>query len=90
MAILGASADSPKALASFKTKQKLNFPLLSDPTHKMLHAYGAWRLKKFMGRSYQGIPRISYLIGPDGKVEHVWDNVKAKGHAAEVLARISG
>ena len=89
MAILGASADKEKVLASFKAKQKLNFPLLSDPTHKMLQSYGAWRLKKFMGRSFQGIPRISYLIGPDGKIQQAWDNVKAKGHAAEVLAHIS-
>jgi peroxiredoxin Q/BCP len=63
--------------------------LLSDPTHQMLYAYGAWRLKKFMGRSYEGIPRISYLIGSDGKIEQAWDNVKAKGHAAEVLAHLS-
>ena len=87
--ILGASADSPKLLASFKTKQKLNFSLLSDPTHKMIQAYGAWRLKKFMGRSYQGIARSSYLIGADGKIEQAWDNVKAKGHAAEVLAWVT-
>jgi peroxiredoxin Q/BCP len=87
--ILGASADSEKALAGFKTKQKLNFPLLSDPAHKMLLAYGAWRLKKFMGRTFEGIPRISYLIGADGKIEQAWDNVKSKGHAAEVLAHLS-
>ena len=55
----------------------------------MLQAYGAWRLKKFMGRSFQGIPRISYLIGPDGKIQQAWDNVKAKGHAAEVLAHLN-
>ena len=86
MAILGASADPEKALASFKLKQKLNFPLLSDPTHKMLQAYGVWRMKKFMGRSFEGIVRSTILIGKDGKLEVVWDNVKVKGHAAEVLA----
>ena len=78
-----------KLLQSFKTKQKLNFPLLSDPTHKMLEAYGAWRTKKFMGRTFQGIVRSSFLISTDGKIEHVWDPVKAKGHAAEVLAALS-
>jgi len=88
VAILGASADPVKALQSFKTKQKLNFPLLGDPTHKMIAAYGAWRRKKFMGRSFNGIARISFLIGADGKVEEIWDPVKAKGHAAEVLAQI--
>ncbi len=86
MAILGASADSEKALASFKSKQKLNFALLSDPEHKTIEAYGAWRMKKFMGRSFMGIARSSFLIGPDGKIEEIWDSVKAKGHAAEVLA----
>jgi thioredoxin-dependent peroxiredoxin len=86
VAILGVSADPPKMLASFVAKQKLNFTLLSDPDHKMIEAYGAWRMKKFMGRSFMGIVRSSYLIGQDGKIAQVWDNVKAKGHAAEVLA----
>jgi thioredoxin-dependent peroxiredoxin len=84
--ILGASGDPEKALASFKAKQKLNFPLLSDPTHKMLQAYGVWRMKKFMGRSFEGIVRSTFLIGPGGKLEGVWDSVKVKGHAADVLA----
>lgn len=83
--ILGVSADAPKMLAGFAAKQKLNFTLLSDPEHKMIEAYGAWRMKKFMGRSFMGIVRTSYLIGPDGKIVQVWDNVKAKGHAAEVF-----
>jgi peroxiredoxin Q/BCP len=86
VAILGASADPEKTLASFRAKQKLNFPLLSDPTHKMLQAYGVWRMKKFMGRSFEGIVRSTFLIGADGKLEVVWDNVKVKDHAAEVLA----
>ena len=89
MSILGASADPEKALASFKVKQKLNFPLLSDPTHQMLQAYGVWRMKKFMGRSYQGIVRGTFLIGPDGKVQQIWNNVKVKNHAAAVLAAAS-
>ena len=87
--ILGASADPEKALSDFRVKHKLNFPLLSDPSHKMLEAYGAWRMKKFMGRSFMGIARSSFLIGADGKIEQAWDNVKAKGHAAEVLAAVS-
>ena len=86
MLILGASADPEKALAKFRAKQKLNFPLLSDPDHKMLESYGVWRGKKFMGRSFEGIVRSTFLIGADGKIEQVWDNVKVKNHAAEVLA----
>ena len=86
--IFGVSADSVKALARFKEKYKLNFPLLSDPEHKMIEAYGFWRTKKFLGRSYKGIVRSSVLLGPDGKVEKVWDSVKAKGHAKEVLQEL--
>ncbi len=77
-----------KALQSFKARQKLNFPLLSDPTHKMIESYGAWRMKKFLGRAFKGIARSSFLIGADGKIEEIWDDVKAKGHATEVLARL--
>jgi len=89
VAILGASADPVKALQSFKGKQKLNFPLLSDRTHKMIESYGAWRTKKFMGHSFKGIVRSSFLIGADGKIEEIWDEVKAKGHASQVLARLA-
>ncbi len=78
-----------KLLQSFRTKQKLNFPLLSDPTHKMIESYGAWRTKKFMGRTYKGIVRSTFLIGPEGKIEDIWDEVKAKGHAAEVWSKLS-
>lgn len=79
------SADNVKAQALFSKKGKLNFPLLSDPSHKTIEAFGAWQNKKFMGRSFMGIVRSSFLIGKDGKIEVVWDKVKAKGHAAEVL-----
>jgi len=86
--ILGASPDAESALTKFKTKQKLNFDLLSDPTHKMIEAYGAWRPKKFMGRIFPGAVRSTFLIGVDGKIEHIWDPARAKGHAAEVLAKV--
>jgi len=75
-----------KAQTSFKEKYKLNFPLLSDTDFKMIEAFGSRRMKTFLGKSFLGIVRSSFLIGADGKIEHVWDNVKAKGHAAEVLA----
>ena len=73
------SGDSVKAQASFKAKQKLNFDLLSDPDLKTIEAYGSRRMKKFLGRSFLGIIRSTFLIGADGKLEHIWDNVKAKG-----------
>jgi peroxiredoxin Q/BCP len=76
------------ALQKFSDKWKLNFPLLSDPTHKMIESYGVWRGKKFMGRLFKGIVRSSFLIGPDGKIEQIWDPAIAKGHAAEVFAHL--
>ena len=89
MAILGASADTVKAQASFKAKFKFNFPLLSDPDHKTISAYGAWQQKQFMGRKFMGIVRSSFLISETGKIEAVWPAVKAKGHAAEVLKHLA-
>jgi peroxiredoxin Q/BCP len=86
--ILGASPDPEAALAKFKTKQKLNFSLVGDPSRKMIQAYGVWRPKKFMGRIFPGTVRSTFLVGADGKIEHIWDPAKAKGHAAEVLARV--
>ena len=83
------SADSVKAQASFKAKQKLTFPLLSDPDHKTLEAFGAWQQKQFMGRKFMGIVRSSFLIGKTGTIEAVWPAVKAKGHPSEVLKHIS-
>jgi peroxiredoxin Q/BCP len=89
VAILGMSADPVKAQASFKAKYDLNFPLLSDPAHKTIEKFGAWQKKQFMGRTYMGIVRSSFLIGKTGKIEEVWPLVKAKGHSAQVLERIS-
>jgi peroxiredoxin Q/BCP len=83
--VLGCSADTVEALARFKVKQKLNFPLLSDPDFEVIEAYGARRMKSFLGKSYLGIVRSTVLIGPDGKVEKIWSTAKSKGHAAEVV-----
>jgi peroxiredoxin Q/BCP len=75
-----------KAQANFKAKYKINFPLLSDPEFQAIEAYGARRMKKFLGKSFLGIVRSTFVISPDGKIEKVWDNVSAKGHAEDVLA----
>ena len=82
------SADPVKAQAGFKANLNLNFPLLSDTTHKTIQKLGAWKEKKFMGRTYEGIVRSSFLIGETGKIEHIWPLVKAKGHPSEVLSVI--
>jgi peroxiredoxin Q/BCP len=83
------SADPIKPLASFKEKHRLNFPLLSDPTHKTIQKFGVWQKKQFMGRTFMGIVRSSFIIGKTGKIEEIWLIVRAKGHASEVLKVIS-
>jgi peroxiredoxin Q/BCP len=83
------SADSEKALASFKAKKKLNFSLLSDPAHQTIEKFGAWQQKQFMGRKFMGIVRSSFLIGKAGKIEAVWPAASAKGHASEILAYLA-
>jgi thioredoxin-dependent peroxiredoxin len=88
--VLGCSADSVEAQAKFKAKQKLNFPLLSDPDFKVIEAYNARRMKSFLGKSYLGIVRSTVLIGTDGKVEKIWTTAKSKGHAAEVVEALKG
>jgi peroxiredoxin Q/BCP len=87
--VLGCSADPIEGQAKFKSKFKLNFPLLSDPEFKVIEAYGARRMKSFLGKSFLGIVRSTVVVGPDGKVARVWPNAKAKGHAAEVVQALS-
>ncbi|MFC0242695.1 peroxiredoxin [Rhodopseudomonas telluris] len=84
--IVGVSADSVKAQDSFRDKHGLTTPLLSDPAHEMLAAYGAWGEKSLYGRKFEGIIRTTVLIGRDGKVARIWRNVKVDGHADQVLA----
>jgi len=83
--VLGCSADPPEVMAKFRAKHKLNFPLLSDPDFHVIEAYGARRMKSFLGKSFLGIVRSSVLVGPDGKVARVWEKANSKGHAAEVF-----
>jgi peroxiredoxin Q/BCP len=84
--ILGVSADPVPAQDKFKTKHKLSVALASDETRKMLEAYGVWQEKSLYGRKFMGIARVTFLIGPDGRVARVWPKVSVKGHAEEVLA----
>ena len=84
--ILGASADPVKKQKKFCDKQGFPYDLLSDESHEMLEAYGVWGKKKFMGREYMGISRISYIIDEDGKIEHVSEKVKTMSHAKDMLA----
>jgi peroxiredoxin Q/BCP len=82
------SADIPEKLARFREKYKLNFPLLSDTTHKTLAAYGVWQEKSMYGKKSMGIVRTTYLIDPRGKVKAVFPRVKVDGHIQQVLAAL--
>ena len=84
--IVGVSADQVEAQDKFKKKHELTVALASDPTHKMLEAYGAWGEKSMYGRIFQGTIRTTVLIGRDGKIARIWQNVRVDGHAEEVLA----
>jgi len=84
--ILGVSTDSVKSHDQFVAKHQLSFPLLADEDKKIVNAYGVWGGKTFMGRKYEGIYRVTFLIGPDGRIHKIWPQVKPEDHAAEVLA----
>jgi peroxiredoxin Q/BCP len=84
--ILGVSADPVAAQEKFKKKHDLGMALLSDETHSMLEAYGVWGKKSMYGKTFMGIIRTTFLIGPDGRIARIWPKVKVAGHAAEVLA----
>jgi len=83
--VYGISPDEPKRLDKFCKRDELNFSLLSDVDHQVAEAFGVWGLKKFMGREYDGIHRISFLIGLDGKISHVFNKFKTKDHHQVVL-----
>jgi thioredoxin-dependent peroxiredoxin len=87
-AVLGVSVLDSASKAKFAKKYDLTFPLLADADHAMAERYGAWQQKSMYGRKYMGIARITYLIGPDGKVAKRWDSVKPAEHPAEVLAAV--
>lgn len=86
--ILGVSILDVKSKAKFAKKHDLNFPLLADADHVVAEKYGAWQERSMYGRTYMGVARITYLIGPDGKVVRRWDKVKVADHAAEVLEAV--
>lgn len=87
--IFGVSPDDARSHAKFRQKYGLNFPLLVDADHSVAAAYGAWGSKKMYGREYEGILRSTFVIGPDGRLEKVFRNVRPDGHAEAVLAELS-
>ena len=83
--VVGISPDPIKRLKNFETKKELNFDLLSDADHAIAEAFGVWGYKKFMGKEYDGIHRLSFLVGQDGKIKHLFDKFKTKDHHQVVL-----
>lgn len=86
--VLGVSPDSVNRLVKFEDKQELNFTLLSDEDHAVTEQYGAWGLKKFMGREFMGVLRSTFVIDKQGTISMVMDKVKTKTHHDDVLGWI--
>ncbi len=83
--VFGISADAVKSHQKFTEKYDLNFPLLSDENKEVLKAYGVWKKKSFMGKSYMGIERTTFIIDEQGKIIHIFPKVKVEGHVDEIL-----
>ncbi|HEX7568993.1 MAG TPA: thioredoxin-dependent thiol peroxidase [Verrucomicrobiae bacterium] len=86
--VFGVSPDSVKSHDKFVAKFKLPFTLLADEDRKIVNDYGVWGEKSFMGRKYPGVYRVTFLIGPDGRIKKIWPLVKPEEHVAEVLAAL--
>ena len=83
--VLGISPDATKRLTNFTVKQELNFPLLSDEDNSIAESYGVWALKKFMGKEYVGIHRVTFIMDEEGILRHIMAKVKTKSHHDDVL-----
>ena len=84
--LLGISPDTPQAQKKFADKFSLPFTLLADADKKVAHAFGAMKEKNMYGKKVMGVARTTFVIGPDGKIQHIFEKVKPEGHAEEVLA----
>jgi peroxiredoxin Q/BCP len=86
--IIGISPDKVESHKKFKDKYSLPFTLLADPDHQVCEAYGVWGLKKSYGREYEGVYRTTFVIGPEGQIQRVFENVKPSDHSQEVLREL--
>jgi thioredoxin-dependent peroxiredoxin len=87
--VWGVSADDERSHQRFASKFDLNFPLLVDPDKSMITAYGAWVEKSMYGKTYMGVPRITYLIDPDGRIAKLWPKVSPEEHPGEVAEALA-
>ena len=86
--VLGISTDSGKSHDKFAAKYRLPFTLVADEDKQIVQDYGVWGEKSFLGRTYMGTHRVTFLIGPDGRIKKIWPEVKPADHAREVLAAL--
>ena len=86
--IIGVSPDAPDAQAKFKAKYELTFPLLADEDHRVAEAFDVWKEKSMYGKTYMGVERTTFIIGPDGTIAKIFNKVKPEGHAEEVAAAL--
>lgn len=86
LTVIGVSPDSEKSHQKFREKHSLPFALVADEGKAVCQAYGVWGEKKFMGRTFEGVHRMSFLVGPDGHIAKTYPKVKPDAHASEVLA----
>jgi thioredoxin-dependent peroxiredoxin len=88
--VLGISADSSEKQKKFQDKHDLPYTLLADTDKKICGAFGVIKEKNMYGKKVMGIARTTFVIGPDGRIMHIFNNVKAQGHAGEVLEYLKG
>jgi thioredoxin-dependent peroxiredoxin len=88
--VLGISADSPEKQKKFQDKYDLPYALLADPDKKIASSFGVIKDKNMYGKLVKGIARTTFVIGPDAKIQHIFNNVKAEGHAMQVLEYLKG
>ncbi len=88
LVVIGVSADPPKKQKKFVDKYNFNYPFLCDESHEMLESYGVWGLKKFMGREYMGISRVTYILDKNHCVKELYEKVNTKTHAYDILEDI--
>jgi len=88
IAVVGVSPDGLDSHEKFAAKHDLNFPLLADPDHKIINAYGVWGEKKLYGKTFMGLQRATFLIDPKGVIAHVFKRPKVADHASEIVSKL--
>lgn len=87
--VIGISKDTVESHKKFAAKYRLNFPILADPDKTVIQTYQAWGVKKFMGKEFEGVKRITYIINPQGEIEHAIEKVNPINHAHDILKLIT-